>query len=510
MYLKEIFLAITLFIGLVACSKDNAPSLEDWPDDYVPRIYPQPTTGWVGDVMPYFYDGKFEIFFLHDATDKEKQRSAGQHPVHKFTTTSLVDYHYAGEMIPYGSVNTQYHLIGTGSTVRVDDTFHFYFTGHNGSNSWLQNNNPGWVSNNNREAVMLATSTDLNSWTQRDDFLLKAPEGYSGFDFRDPHVFYNDEFGEYWLLVSTQQNGKGVLLLFTSDDPSSATWEPVGPLDVEGDYLMLECADIFKMGDLYYLVFAEDWSDSPGTHYRIAHSSKGPWRKPASGQDMFDGHQFYAAKTASDGDKRYAFAWAHRRRPENNSGECTWAGNLIVHEIVRQDDGSLGVRIPDEVQQHFVDAKAVQLTTKSNNVTENGEELILDANANPAELQFEEIKGTQRINAQLELTNASGNISFLFNMDEENNESYTITFEPERQRIAGYNLGEEMTRVPFDLQAGRTYEISLVTDGTVCVLYVDGKVALSNRIYGMQNKSWGVRAEGTQANLSAIQVSNIK
>src|SRR5690606_3636745 len=153
---------------------------------------------------------------------------------------------YDGEMIPYGSINTQDHLIGTGSVVVSNGTYYFYYTGHNSSANWLGNNNPAWVDNNNREGIMYATSKDLNTWTKQEDFLLRASSGYLGSDFRDPYVFYNEEFSEYWMLVSTQKDGKGVILLYTTLDPASNNWQIQTPLNIEGDYLMLECADIFK------------------------------------------------------------------------------------------------------------------------------------------------------------------------------------------------------------------------------------------------------------------------
>ncbi|MCH5684437.1 hypothetical protein LWM68_09270 [Niabella sp. W65] len=67
-------------------------------------------------------------------------------------------------------------------------------------------------------------------------------------EFRDPYVFFNSEFNEYWMIVSAQQSGKGVLLVYKTTDPASNNWQLRGTLNVEGDYLMLECADIFKWG----------------------------------------------------------------------------------------------------------------------------------------------------------------------------------------------------------------------------------------------------------------------
>ena len=102
---------------MLSCTKEKsyAPA-EPFAEEKF-NIFPKPqyaatagsgqSTGWVGDVMPYFVNGQFEIFFLHDAPDPVKQSSPGQHPIHKFSSKNLLDFSYDGEMIPYGSKSTQ-------------------------------------------------------------------------------------------------------------------------------------------------------------------------------------------------------------------------------------------------------------------------------------------------------------------------------------------------------------------------------------------------------------------
>ncbi len=54
----------------------------------------------------------------------------------------------------------------------------------------------------------------------------------------------------------------------------------------------------------------------------------------------------------------------------------------------------------------------------------------------------------------------------------------------------------------FKIEAGKTYDLDLVCDGSVCVLYVNGKVALSNRIYGMRGQKWGLITQTLNATYS--------
>lgn len=521
MFLERIFCVAGLLLSLMSCSKDKAAYTFEPVADEKFNIYPKPTEGnaqsngyigWVGDVMPYYENGKFQIFFLHDATDLKKTSSSGQHPIHKFSSTNVLDFDYEGEMVPYGNVNTQDHLIGTGSVVKAGDTYYFYYTGHNSNASWLQNTNPGWASANNREAVMYATSKDLNNWTKHPGFSLKASSGYSGNDFRDPYVFYNDEFGEYWMLVSTKTAingaiGKGVILVYTTKDLASNTWElKPSPLSVEGSYEMLECADIFKAGDKYYMLFAEDWSNTPGTHYRIANSTAGPWLKPADGHDMFDGHQFYAARSAADASHRYAFGWAHRRQGETDNGGRTWAGNLITHEIYPMNNNKLGVKSPESVTAYLASEKEVSIISESGAVSRSGSNYVLNGTNNLASYKFEGIEGTAKIMGTFSISNLTGTAVIGFNTSNDNSSSYTIKLEAKNGRIAAYNHGVEVTRVPFNLETNKTYTFSLIIDGSLSVLYVNDEVALTNRIYSLQGKPWSFAAEGVTLNVNSLKV----
>lgn len=517
MVFKKYIAAGTLLIALAAfgCKKDTVTSTTFTPvADARFNIYPKPTnntatgstTGWVGDVMPYYVNGQFEIFYLHDAPDQVKQSSAGQHAIHKFTSKDLLNFSDGGEAIPYGNVNTQDHFIGTGSMIKAGDTYYYYYTGFNSSPNWLTNNNPGFIGANTREAIMYATSKDLKTWTKNNSYVLKASEGYSGTDFRDPYVFYNDEFSEYWMLVSTQQAGKGIILVYKSSDPAANKWTIRGPLNVQGDYLMLECSDILKVDGKYYMLFAEDWSSSPGTHYRVAASTAGPWVKPADGQDMFDGHQFYAGRAATDGTNWYTLGWAHRRSPENDNGTRTWGGNLISHQFFKLGSDKLGVKSPAAVSAYFTKEAEPVTSGNAGTVNHTGAAYTLNGGTNLALYKFAGLDSTAKITGSFTISNLTGTASIGFNTQTNNASTYVIKMEPANHRIAAYNNGTEVTRVPFNFETGKTYTFSLVLDNSVAVLYLNDQVALTNRVYGMPGKPWSLSADMLQLDVNNLKV----
>ena len=83
----------------------------------------------------------------------------------------------------------------------------------------------------------------------------------------------------------------------------------------------------------------------------MARSLSGPWLTPAD--DTFDGRAFYAAKTAGDGERRFLFGWNPTRQGETDTGAWQWGGNLVVHELRQQLDGTLAVSQPESVAEAY-------------------------------------------------------------------------------------------------------------------------------------------------------------
>lgn len=510
MKLRNVITISATFFSLLSCSHND--------DTYIggsisggesnsTGIYPVPPSQWMGgtdpyysagytgDIMPYFDNGKFHIFFLHDAQNKPSGK--GFHDIHEFQSTDLAKFSYKGQMIPYGNANDPDFAVGTGSIVKIGTVYYFYYTGHNEAATFLQLNP--------RESVLCATSTDLKNWKKVTSFKITAPKGYYNYDFRDPHVFYNDELKKYSMLVSTQTESgrKAVLLHFTSADPASGKWEVQAPIYTttpEDNYLMMECADIFKMGNYWYLLFSENWGATKGTHYRMATSVNGPWTKPEN--DMIDGEYFYAAKTASDGNKRYAFGWTARKIPETDGGNKEWAGNMVIHELNQNADGTLTFQAPQAVKAIFNKQIALELVNKTGIVTENNGNFQLNENAS---VSFKSSGKKTKINATISLGNMVASAGFKFNTNEVG-DYYKIVLEPANNRIAAYNSTMKLiTEIPFKIEGGANYDVEIICDGSICTFYIGNKKVLSNRIYGREYTNWGLISEGQH-----LTVSNLK
>lgn len=483
-----------IIIFLSACSKNNSqttPPVD--PGTAAINVYPQPPSKWmetngvsyysagfVGDVMPYYDNGKFHIFFLHDARDGK----AGFHPIHKYVTADLINYDYQGLMVNYAGKEDQDLAIGTGSVVKVGNTWYCYYTGHN----YLFP-----ASGKPKEGIMYATSTDLKTWTKKSGFNMTAPTGYDRNEFRDPHVFFNSEMNEYWMLVSTRTNNKAVIALFTTTDPVSDNWKLKDPLFITDDdaYFILECADVFKWGNKWYMFFSENNKERT-THYRMASSSGGPWIKPA--RDVIDGEYFYASKTASDGTNRYAFGWTATKGNKADAGNKEWAGNMVTHQLKQEADGSLSAVIPVNVDQLFKKQKTFNQVSSTGGVSNVSNSFKLNTGA---QVLFDRISGQKKITATISniqsasefgLIVGAGNIS--------TTDQYRFSFIEAEDKVIVQRINGGVTydeaKVPIKIDPGNPISIKMVIDNSVCVLYINGSIALSSRIYSASNSYWGL------------------
>ncbi|MEG0494525.1 MAG: glycosyl hydrolase family 32, partial [Clostridia bacterium] len=75
------------------------------------------------------------------------------------------------------------------------------------------------------------------------------------------------------------------------------------------------------------MIFSE-FSDCCKTRYVKSKGLYGPWEAPVD--DMFDTRAYYAAKSFSNGDKRYLFGWNPTRIQNSDDQKFAWGGNLVV------------------------------------------------------------------------------------------------------------------------------------------------------------------------------------
>ena len=121
-----------------------------------PIFYLPETDGFmqpfIGDCMPYYEDGVYYIYYLKEGGDSY------HHAVYLLTTTDFITYEeYDDPVLEAGDAPAQDDWIGTGSLVKVDQTYYLFYTGHTDSDAFATASRPRSVSK--RKRVTVATSS---------------------------------------------------------------------------------------------------------------------------------------------------------------------------------------------------------------------------------------------------------------------------------------------------------------------------------------------------------------
>lgn len=101
----------------------------------------------------------------------------------------------------------------------------------------------------------------------------------------------------------------------------------------------------------------------------------------------------------------------------------------------------------------------------------------------------------------------SGRSGLILAQDQEGNNGFKISFEPSANRLASYvmsNGSEDFANAyPLTGIAGTNYDVTIQMSNDVCVVYVNDKIAFSNRVYDIVNRKWSIfgTSGGTFSNI---------
>lgn len=461
------------------------------------KLFFQPQPAWAGDFIPFYQDGVYHLFYLRDMRDPHGYGEGV--PWYQVTTPGFVHFEDQGEALARGSREAQDLYVFTGSVLAAqpaqaqDGRYHIFYTGHN---PHLR------AQGLPEQAVMHATSDDLLSWRKIPQHTFTAPaDRYEPHDWRDPFVFWNEEAGEYWMLLAARlkhgpSRRRGCTALCLSTD--LVHWEVREPFYAPGLYFTHECPDLFRMGDWWYLVFSE-FSEHSVTRYRMSRSIHGPWITPPV--DRFDSRVHYAAKTASDGSQRFLFGWNATREGDKDDGSWQWGGCLVVHQLVQHPDGTLGACLPGSIKAGFSRAVPLDPRPGVGEWLREGESLHLAAPGGFAAFSAGELPTlTQAVllEAELTFTPGTGAAGLLLRGSPDYESGYYLRLEPQRQRLvidlwprSGDRPFQVESERPLSLVPGERVKLEVVLEGSVLEVYVNGETALSWRLYQQPGSLWG-------------------
>ena len=323
---------------------------------------------FVGDCMPYYEDGVYYIYYLKEGGDSYR------HSIYLTTTTDFLTYtEYDDPILVSEDGPAQDEWIGTGSVVKVDDTYYLFYTGHTDSDAFEYG-----------ETIMLAKGTDLYSFEKVSGWEITPDDSLNQKrDFRDPQGYFDEETGCFHFTVTASQDGVARILKYTvSKDLSEITYDGIIFTDPIGKVYNLECSDTFRIGDTWYLTYS---AQDDVLWYASSTDPYGPYSEPCP----LDGPLFYAAKHVEDGTNAYMAGWARRSGSERDTRKVNeWAGNLVVQQISQLPDGSLVLKPVDAIENLYQEAAPIIPENTSLDLSSDGEIVFSELCTTPAEFRL--------------------------------------------------------------------------------------------------------------------------
>ncbi len=294
---------------------------------------------YVGDTMPYYENGTYYIYYLKEGGDSYR------HSIYLTTTKDFVNYSEQDECLIEATGSGQDSWTGTGSVVKVEGKYYFFYTGHTDD-----------FSAEYKEKIMVAVGDSLTSFEKKAGWEITPPEelGQKN-DFRDPQAYYDPATGTISLTITAAQDGVARILKYTlSADLQEAKYEGIIFTNQEGDFWNLECSDTFKIGDKWYLTYS---AQDDTLWYASSDNQFGPY----SEAKRLEGKLFYAAKHVEDGKNTYMVGWARRSEYASARDVTAWAGNLIVQKVVQKENGDLVLAPADNIVGQFKNKRELLL-----------------------------------------------------------------------------------------------------------------------------------------------------
>lgn len=468
----------------------------------------KPRIGWVGDVMPFYDESTniFNIFYLQDWRE-----NGAIHPYWKVETNNFASYSNNALAISNGSSEEQDEALGTGCIMKGNDGIYYaFYTGEKSTN---------YIEGMPRQAVMRASSLDLKTWTKDYDFnMIGASPDYNYSEFRDPHVFWDADACIYRMVVASDYMGYDYKALahYTSSDLSN--WNLQDKPLIKTTRTFMECPDVFKIGEYWYVVYSS--IESPRTVQYVY--KKGTLDDDNAWSDAvsLDGYNYYAAKTAADKNgNRYLCGWCMTFEGEYDSSG--WGGNLIVHRIVQEDSNSpiLTVKVPDAIADKFKNDITLSELKREGAVTNTDTQSyqLEYTDDQKADVYFSRLQSPAKISAKIhKLTDdaifgwtfgaageADNTNSLRFLIEPSNSDKYDLAYDKD-------GLGSELVNwfSLWSIKDASEYKVEIYIEKSVVVIYVNDKIAMTNRMYNTQDNPWYIFCEKGKVEFIDLQITN--
>ena len=63
-----------------------------------------------------------------------------------------------------------------------------------------------------------------------------------------------------------------------------------------------------------------------------------------------------------------------------------------------------------------------------------------------------------------------------------------------------------LTQLPLNVPANKEFDITIISENSVCVIYINDEIAFTNRIYKMNQNPWAIFADNGEVTFSDLKM----
>ncbi len=270
----------------------------------------EPPKGLMNDPngLVWFRD-RYYVFFQWNRYKKDHSHKEWG----MFWSRDLINWEFRGGAIQPGDTYDR-SGVHSGSCLEIDGKLCAFYTGSRKDSQGKRNS-----------TQCLAVSQDGLHFEKK-GVVLSTPKGFTQ-HFRDPKVFRTKKNGYYMVLGGQKENGKGSVVLGSSED--GLQWRYSHILAEAKEHEMIECPDLFALDGQYVLLYClqrrnneEDQVISAHSAYQLVSFDEDTGQLRSGDlehgyETLESGFDFFAPQTfeAPDG-RRILFGWMSRMEEE--------------------------------------------------------------------------------------------------------------------------------------------------------------------------------------------------
>jgi beta-fructofuranosidase len=435
----------------------------------------------LGDTFPLYKDGTWHLFCMW-------MPRFGH-----FASRDLVHWEKRPET-PFGGA--------TGTVIEHAGKFYMFFTGGG-------------------QTVHLATSDDLDRWAlhPNNPVLDGDDQRYERRNFRDPFVFFNEEEGQWWLLIGTRQMHQpgqraGCVGLAKSKD--LLHWELAEPLWAPQIGPHTDCPQVIRHRGKWYLIYLQRH-----TRYRVADSLAGPWRRPPI-RDLGSRMAAAGSRPASDGKRWISFPFVVTPKEPHELAPWGYGGPLAVpRQWDLLDNGTISLRPADEIVQAMH-----ALPANPHGPLQGAEQLIgrwkltgghtaHSENPSGGTLLLKDVPANAYFETEVTLDTEDTEAHVLLSADPGLTRGYQLSLCPRTdlvrlRAISYWDTDRVLEAVSLSLEPQRPIKLRIFRSGTILDVFIDDRTTLTHRLYQYHEGHWLLEFRDGGGTFSSMKIRRLE